>query len=102
MPDAPQPPKADAGPTPADPPADLTGRTLGDFQLLRRLGAGGMGQVYLARQLSLKREVAVKLLRNDLNDNPLALKRFQGEAESVARLTHSHIVQVYSIGEHDG
>lgn len=104
MPDAvgSDPPRAPgAGAATALPP-DLTGRTLGDFQLLRRLGSGGMGQVYLARQLSLKREVAVKLLRNDLADNPTALKRFQAEAEAVARLSHSHIVQVYAVGEHDG
>src|SRR5689334_22888773 len=84
------------------PAPDLTGRTLGDFQILRRIGSGGMGQVYLARQLSLKREVALKLLRNELNENPTALKRFQAEAEAVARLNHTNIVQVYAIGETDG
>ena len=84
------------------PPPDLTGRTLGDFQVLRKIGQGGMGQVYLARQLSLKREVALKLLRNDLAANPTALKRFQGEAEAVARISHPNIVQVYAIGEHEG
>ncbi|HUR55009.1 MAG TPA: serine/threonine-protein kinase [Gemmataceae bacterium] len=91
-------------PAPAKPPVapDLTGRTLGDFQILRRIGSGGMGQVYLARQLSLKREVALKLLRNELNENPTALKRFQAEAEAVARLNHTNIVQVYAIGETDG
>ena len=45
---------------------DLSGRTLRDFQLLRRVGQGGMGQVYLARQISLKRNVAVKIMRPDL------------------------------------
>jgi len=83
-------------------PADLAGRTLGDFQLIRRLGSGGMGQVYLARQLSLKREVAVKILRTDLAANATALQRFQHEAEAVARVTHANIVQVYAIGESDG
>ena len=87
-------------PQPSTP--DLTGRTLGDFQILRRIGSGGMGQVYLARQLSLKREVALKLLRNELNANPVALKRFQAEAEAVARLNHTNIVQVYAVGETDG
>jgi len=89
----------------ADPqqaPPDLTGRILGDYQLLRRIGAGGMGQVYLARQLSLKRDVAVKLLRNDLANNPVALKRFQAEAEAVAKLNHPNIVHIHQIGEHDG
>jgi serine/threonine-protein kinase len=88
---------------PADAPApDLTGRTVGDFQVLRKLGQGGMGQVYLARQLSLKREVALKILRRDLADDASALKRFQAEAEAVARVTHANIVQVYAVGEYDG
>ena len=89
-------------PDPTPPAPDLTGRTLGDFHILRRIGSGGMGQVYLARQLSLKREVALKLLRNELNENPTALKRFQAEAEAVARLNHTNIVQVYAVGETDG
>jgi tRNA A-37 threonylcarbamoyl transferase component Bud32 len=82
--------------------ADLTGHTLGDFLILRRLGSGGMGQVYLAQQLSLKRKVALKLLRHDLAADPVALQRFKKEAEAVARVTHANIVQVYAIGEHDG
>ncbi len=94
---------ADAAPAPDfPPPPDLTGRTLGDFQVLRKIGQGGMGQVYLARQLSLKREVALKLLRDDLAANPTMLKRFQAEAEAIARISHPNIVQVYAIGEHDG
>lgn len=86
----------------AVPPADLTGRVLGDYRLLRRLGYGGMGQVYLAEQLSLKREVALKLIRSDLQDTETARKRFQAEAEAVARLNHPNIVQIYQLGESDG
>ncbi|HET6572249.1 MAG TPA: protein kinase, partial [Fimbriiglobus sp.] len=77
----------------AEPPPDLTGRTLGDFRVLRKLGQGGMGQVYLARQLSLKRDVALKILSRELADSPQALTRFQAEAEAVARVTHANIVQ---------
>jgi serine/threonine-protein kinase len=84
------------------PSPDLTSRTLGDFHLLRKIGQGGMGQVYLARQLSLKRQVALKILRDDHTSNPIALKRFQAEAEAVARISHPNIVQVYAVGEHDG
>ena len=65
---------------------DLTGQTLGDFRIVRKLGAGGMGEVYLARQLSLKRDVALKFLRPDLAADPVAVQRFQQEAEAVARL----------------
>ena len=103
MPDAiPQPSMADTPAPPPPPPPDLTGRTLGDYQLLRRLGTGGMGQVYLARQLSLKREVALKLLRDELLTNDTARKRFQAEAEAVAKLNHTNIVHIHQLGEHDG
>ncbi len=103
MPDAPSNPTAPSDSSAqADEPADLTGRTLGGFQVVRRIGAGGMGQVYLARQLSLKRPVALKLLKADLTRNPTALKRFEAEAHAVAKLNHPNIVQVYEFGEHDG
>ncbi len=89
---------ASANPPP-QPDLDLTGQTLGDFRILRRLGQGGMGQVYLAEQLSLKRKVALKLLKPEMAANPTALARFRAEAEAVARITHANIVQVYHIGE---
>lgn len=100
-----QPPSDPAGdplapPPPPSEPVDLTGQTLaGDFKILRRLGQGGMGQVYLAEQISLKRKVALKLLKAELSANPTSLKRFTAEAEVVARLTHANIVQVHAIGE---
>jgi eukaryotic-like serine/threonine-protein kinase len=87
---------------PAAPPEDYSGRVLGDFELVRRIGVGGMGQVYLARQKSLKRQVAIKILKGELAANLTALRRFQAEAEAVANLTHAHIVQVYAIDEADG
>jgi serine/threonine-protein kinase len=98
---APQPTASSTQPLPAG-PADLTGKTLGDFVLLRSLGQGGMGQVYLAEQRSLKRKVALKLLRADLADDPVALQRFKVEAEAVARVTHANIVQIYAIGQAEG
>ncbi|HBI46735.1 MAG TPA: hypothetical protein DDY78_28360 [Planctomycetales bacterium] len=81
---------------------DLTGRTLGDYQILRHIGQGGMGQVYLAEQMSLKRNVALKILRAELAANPASLQRFKAEAEAVAKVTHANIVQVYAYGEADG
>jgi predicted Ser/Thr protein kinase len=84
------------------PPDDLTGRVLGDFRILRCLGHGGMGRVYLAEQLSLRRKVALKFLRPDLAANPSSLERFKNEALAAARITHANIVQVYAIGETDG
>src|SRR5437868_13245212 len=80
--------------TPAVPPImaeDFSGRLLGDFELVRRIGVGGMGQVYLARQKSLKRQVAIKILREELAANVSSLRRFQAEAEAVANVTHANI-----------
>jgi serine/threonine-protein kinase len=81
---------------------DLSGQSLGDFHLMRLLGEGGMGQVYLAEQLSLRRRVALKLLRRELASNEISRQRFEAEAKAVAKLTHANIVQVYSVGKHDG
>jgi serine/threonine-protein kinase len=82
---------------------DLSGRTLGDFRVLRKLGQGGMGQVYLAEQLSLKRKVALKILPPDQATlRPDALARFKAEAEAVARAIHPHILVVYEYGEIEG
>ncbi len=86
----------------ATPVVDLSGRTFDDYRILRRLGAGGMGQVYLAEQISLKRRVALKILKAELAADPTALERFKREAEAVARVTHANIVQVYAIGAADG
>jgi serine/threonine-protein kinase len=61
-----------------------------------------MGQVYLAEQLSLKRNVALKILKADITTNPTALQRFKVEAEAVARATHANIVQVYVFAEAEG
>ena len=83
---------------------DLCGQTLADFRVLRLLGQGGMGQVYLAEQVSLKRKVALKILRSDMPPEAKvkALARFRQEAEAVAQVTHANIVQVYAYGEADG
>jgi serine/threonine-protein kinase len=81
---------------------DLTGQTLGEFHVLRRLGQGGMGQVYLAEQVNLKRKVALKILRPDVAANATSLQRFKAEAEAVAKATHANIVQVYTYGDAQG
>jgi tRNA A-37 threonylcarbamoyl transferase component Bud32 len=90
------------GTSPPSAAPDLTGQVLGDFQILRPLGQGGMGTVYLAEQVSLKRKVALKTLRPDLAANPTALQRFEAEAHAVARATHANIVQVYAIDKSKG
>jgi eukaryotic-like serine/threonine-protein kinase len=89
------------GTSPAPRARDLTGAALGDFQVDRLLGRGGMGEVYLARQSSLNREVALKVLRPDLT-NPLYLDRFEAEAWAAAKLNHPNIVHIYTLGVFDG
>lgn len=80
----------------------LVGRTLGDFRVEQKLGQGGMGEVYLARQISLGRPVALKVLRPDLTNEPTDLARFEAEAWSIARLNHPNIVQIYTLGHAEG
>lgn len=87
---------------PAPRARDLTGADLGDFQVSRLLGRGGMGEVYLARQVSLNREVALKVLRPDLLDNKTYLSRFEAEAWSAAKLNHPNIVHIYTFGAVEG
>jgi serine/threonine protein kinase len=74
------------------------GVLIGDFRIERRLGAGGMGIVYLARQLSLDRPVALKVLGSAISD-PSAIGRFRREAQAIARLHHEGIADVYFIGQ---
>jgi WD40 repeat protein/serine/threonine protein kinase/tetratricopeptide (TPR) repeat protein len=75
---------------------------LGDYQLLREVGRGGMGVVYEAQQLSLGRHVAIKVLPSHALLDPRQLGRFQREARSAARLHHTNIVPVYGVGEQEG
>jgi serine/threonine protein kinase len=77
---------------------DLTGKTLGQYQLRQLLGMGGMGAVYRGVQLNLKREVAVKVLAPMLAKQPGYLKRFNREAETAASLEHRHIIPIYDYG----
>ena len=99
-------PSGDGGPgqpsAAAADPANLGGTTLGDFHLLRVLGSGGMANVYLAEQISLKRKVALKVLRPDLLADDTYLERFAREATAAAGLNHNNIVKVFSVGEQDG
>ena len=81
---------------------DLSGRQLGDYRLLRRLGRGAMAVVYLAEQSSLNRQVAFKVLRGELVDDESYVRRFEREARAAAALVHAHIVQIHEVGEHDG
>ncbi len=78
------------------------GSRLGPYEVLSPLGAGGMGEVYRARDARLGREVAVKVLPETLAGNPEALARFQKEARAVAALSHPNILAIFDIGRHEG
>ena len=79
--------------------ASLTGRTLGRYRILELLGAGGMGAVYRAEDTSLGREVALKVLPDDVAQDPERLSRFRREARAVAAINHPNIVTVHSVEE---
>ena len=79
----------------------MVGTTLSHYRVLRRLGAGGMGEVYLAFDTKLEREVALKVLPADLADSA-RLARLQREARAAAALNHPNIVTLYAIEEADG
>src|SRR6059058_4838186 len=75
------------------------GTGLGPYEILAPLGAGGMGEVYRARDTRLKRDVALKILTSATTQDSGRFKRFQNEAESTAALSHPNIVAVYDIGQ---
>jgi serine/threonine-protein kinase len=87
---------------PDDSAQDSGSTTIAGFQLIKRVGRGGMGNVYRARQLSVDRIVAVKVLRPDLARNTSFIGRFKEEARSAARLNHPNIVQAIDSGEEGG
>lgn len=89
-------------PTASVPETDLSGRQLGDYQVLRRLGRGGMADVYLAEQASLRRQVALKVLKKSLAADEAYVRRFRNEAQAAAALSHANIVQIYEVGYVDG
>ena len=78
-------------------------RALGDeYELLRELGSGGFGRVYLVRDLELEREAALKILHPFLTSDPAVVERFRREAQIAARLVHEHIANTYEIGGRSG
>jgi hypothetical protein len=95
--------KADDAPGPRRPAqAAAPLSQLGDYQILREVGRGGMGVVYEAQQLSLGRHVAIKVLPAHALLDARHLSRFQREARLAAKLHHTNIVPVFGVGEQDG
>ncbi|HTA94896.1 MAG TPA: protein kinase, partial [Verrucomicrobiae bacterium] len=81
---------------------DISGTTLGNYKLIRKIAQGGMGVIYEATQINLDRKVALKILTAELATRPEFLQRFEREAKSAASLNHPGIVAVYDFGEADG
>jgi eukaryotic-like serine/threonine-protein kinase len=80
----------------------VIGRTLGPYQVLSKLGEGGMGEVYRARDTRLDRTVAIKILPPAVADDPERRARFEREARTVAALSHPHICTLHDLGQYDG
>lgn len=81
---------------------DLIGKSLGQFEIIEEIGRGGMATVYRARQTSIKRTVAIKVLPRTLLHDPSFYERFTREVDLVAHLEHPHILPIYDYGEVDG
>src|SRR3979411_2366503 len=79
-----------------------SGAKLGPYEIQSPLGAGGMGEVYRARDTRLDRTVAVKILPVHLSDNPEAKQRFEREARVISSLNHPHICTLHDVGSQDG
>ena len=80
----------------------MVGTTVAHYRIISRIGAGGMGTVYLAEDANLKRRVALKFLRPDAQDSQEGAARLLREARAASLLDHPHIATIYEIGEHDG
>src|SRR6188508_2760322 len=79
-----------------------SGVRFGAYEVLAKLGEGGMGEVYRARDVRLKRDVALKILPDSFANDPERLSRFAREAEALASLNHPNIAAIYSIEESEG
>jgi tRNA A-37 threonylcarbamoyl transferase component Bud32 len=89
-------------PSESQPEPDLSNRQIGNYQIARRLGRGGMADVYLAEQISLKRQIALKVLHRNLAGDSSYVRRFHNEAQAAAALIHTNIVQIHEVGCVDG
>jgi serine/threonine protein kinase/Tol biopolymer transport system component len=80
----------------------MLGKTISHYEILEKIGSGGMGEVYRARDTSLERDVALKILPTEIADDPQRTERFQQEAKAVAALSHPNILGIYEFGTDQG
>src|SRR5262245_54228671 len=78
------------------------GSRLGPYEIVSPLGAGGMGEVYRARDMRLDRTVAIKILPQHLSASPESRQRFEREAKTISQLSHPHICTLFDVGHQDG
>src|SRR5260370_4111888 len=78
------------------------GTQLGPYEITAPLGAGGMGEVYRARDMRLERTVAIKILPAQFSSDPIRKQRFEREAKTISSLNHPHICVLYDVGSQDG
>ena len=87
---------------PRNEPPRVILRYLGDYEVIRRIGRGGMGEVFEAHQITLDRMVAIKMIRAGEFADDAELARFRTEAEAIAALDHPNLVEIHEVGEHEG
>jgi serine/threonine protein kinase len=80
----------------------VAGSRLDSYEIISPLGSGGMGEVYRARDTSLKRDVAIKVILEYRSQDPDRLRRFELEAQATAALNHPNIVSIFHVGEFNG
>src|SRR2546422_7874073 len=82
--------------------APMAGQTFSHYHILEKIGAGGMGEVYRAKDDRLGREVAIKVLPAVYSADPERMRRFEQEARAAGMLNHPNILTIYDIGSHEG